>query len=196
VSSAATTEEQPAPLALVVGLGNPILGDDAVGWRVIDALEGRLAEDAAGCIEAGRVGVGRVGVGQLGAVELDRLAVGGLRLMERLADHDRVILVDAVLGSALIGTVTVAPLTGAICRRAGHLDSAHDAPLVEALAAGRALGARLPDEVTVVGIAVELVDEFSDGLSEPVAAAVEPAVEAILELLRGAAADRPAAEVA
>ena len=46
--------------------------------------------------------------------------------------------------------------------------------------AGRALGARLPDEITVVGVAVRRVDVFDERLSPPVAAAVEPAVEAIL----------------
>ena len=173
MSSAATTERQPELAALVIGLGNPILGDDGVGWAVVDALEDRLARDATARRAAG-------------PVELDRLAVGGLRLMERLADRDRAILVDAVLGSEPVGAVTVAPLTSALCRQAGHLDSAHDAPLVEALAAGRTLGARLPDEILVVGIAVERVDEFRDGLSPAVHAAVEPAVRAILAYLASA----------
>lgn len=170
MSSVATTERLLDPITLVVGLGNPILGDDGVGWEVVDALERRLTGDSA----ARRA---------VGAVELDRLAVGGLRLMERLADRDRAILVDALLGSDPVGTVTVAPLTDAICRGASHLDSAHDAPLVEALAAGRTLGARLPEEILVVGISVERVDEFRDGLSGPVAAAVEPAVRAIVAYL-------------
>ncbi|MGZ6260732.1 MAG: hypothetical protein ACXWN5_07770, partial [Candidatus Limnocylindrales bacterium] len=55
---------------LVVGLGNPLLGDDAVGWRVVEALEARLETGA----DHDRVP----------SLELDRLAVGGLTLMERL----------------------------------------------------------------------------------------------------------------
>jgi hydrogenase maturation protease len=168
MSSAATTEA--GRPTLVIGLGNPILGDDGVAWRVIEALEARLAVD--GSLRD-----------DCGAVELDRVAVGGLSLMERLVGYDRAILVDAVLGEGTPGTVTVGPLVATTCRRASHLDSAHDAPLVEALSAGRALGARLPDDVTVVGVAVRRVDVFDERLSSLVKAAVAPAVDAVLAVL-------------
>ena len=168
MSSGATTES--APATLIVGLGNPILGDDGVGWRIIEALERRLASDGAARRDAGDV-------------ELDRLAVGGLSLMERLVGYDRVVLADAILGSDPPGMVFSRPLAEVVCRLAGHLDSAHDAPLTEALSAGRALGARLPDEITVVGVAVRRVDVFNERLSPPVAAAVDVAVEAILTAL-------------
>lgn len=168
MSSGATTE--PRSPTLVIGLGNPILGDDGVGWRVVDALEQRLLLAPDDRRAAGEV-------------ELDRLAVGGLRLMERLVGYDRVVLVDAVLASDPPGTVTTAPLAEIVSRLHGHLDSAHDATLVEAISAGRALGAHLPDDVTVVGVAVERTDEFGEQLSPPVAAGVAPAVEAVLGIL-------------
>jgi len=168
MSSGATTE--PSRATLVVGLGNPILGDDGVGWRIVEGLEDRLAHDD----DARRA---------TGEVELDRVAVGGLSLMERLVGYDRVVLVDAILGSDRPGTLTVGSLAETACRLAGHLDSAHDAPLTEALSAGRALGAHLPDEITVVGVAVHRVDVFDERLSAPVAAAVDPAVDAILRVL-------------
>ena len=168
MSSGATTERRRP--TLVIGLGNPILGDDGVGWRVIEALEDRLAVDDGARLAAGDV-------------ELDRVAVGGLSLMERLVGYDRVVLVDAVLGSGDDGTLTVDSLADTACRLASHLDSAHDAPLTEALSAGRTLGAHLPDDITVVGIAVHRVDVFDERLSTPVAGAVGPAVEAILAAL-------------
>lgn len=168
MSSGATTE--PSRATLVVGLGNPILGDDGVGWRVVEALADRLAVDGTARCDAGDV-------------ELDRVAVGGLSLMERLVGYDRVVLVDAILGSDRPGTLTVGSLAETACRLAGHLDSAHDAPLTEALSAGRALGAHLPDEINVVGIAVRQVDVFGERLSPAVAEAVDPAVDAILATL-------------
>ena len=109
--------------------------------------------------------------------------------MERLVGYDRVVLVDAILGVGPAGDAPVGSLAETACRLAGHLDSAHDAPLTEALSAGRALGAHLPDDITVVGIAVRRVDVFDERLSPPVAAAVGPAVEAILRAL----SRRPAA---
>jgi hydrogenase maturation protease len=159
-----------APPVLVVGLGNPVLGDDGVGWRIVDALERRLAADP-----SARASVG--------AVELDRLAVGGFSLMERLVGYDRVVIADAVVGVDTVGTVSSCPLGAVADRLAGPLDSAHDATLDVALAAGRALGARLPDEVTVVGVTARRVDEFDEHLSPPVEAAVGPAVEAVLAAL-------------
>ncbi|HEY6014629.1 MAG TPA: hydrogenase maturation protease [Candidatus Limnocylindrales bacterium] len=168
MSFAATTERHRP--TLVIGLGNPILGDDGVGWRVVEALEDRLAGD-----DDARRGAGEI--------ELDRVAIGGLSLMERLVGYERVVLVDAILGVSRPGTLLVGSLEELAGGLAGHLDSAHDAPLVEALSAGRALGARLPVEITVVGIAVQRVDVFDEHLSAAVAAAVGPAVSAILSAI-------------
>ena len=155
---------------LVIGLGNPILGDDGVGWWAVDELEDRLGRD-----EDLRRSVGDV--------ELDRVAVGGLSLMERLIGYDRVILVDAILGGEMPGTVSVGSLAEIVCHLAGHLDSAHDVSLPEALCAGRALGARLPAEITVVSVAVRSVDRFDEHLSPEVAAGLQVAVEDILAVL-------------
>ena len=49
---------------LVIGLGNPILGDDGVGWVVAEGIA-RLTEDRP-------------------EIEVDTVALGGLSLMERL----------------------------------------------------------------------------------------------------------------
>jgi hydrogenase maturation protease len=160
-----------AEAVLVVGLGNPLLGDDGVGWRVVEVLEERLRTPA-GASPTRAV------------VETDRLAVGGLTLMERLVGYRRAILVDALTrGDRRPGTVSCLPLSGAGARAASHLDSAHDAPLPAALAAGRSLGARLPDEITVVGIVTRPSDTFEESLSAPVAAAVPVALAQVLDLL-------------
>ncbi len=159
----------PAPPAttrtIVVGLGNPLLGDDGIGWVVADAVADRLTDRAP-------------------AVELDRLAVGGVALMERLVGFDRAIVVDALVdGEGNAGDVSVRPLAALGRRSAAHLDSSHDASLIAALDAARALGARLPDEIVVVGISARSVDRFGEGLSAPVAAAVGDATREVLQLL-------------
>ena len=153
------------PAILVIGLGNPILGDDGVGWYVADGVEARL-------------GAGRPGV------RVERAALGGLALMERLVGAHRAILLDAMdTGAAPIGTVTSLALEDVTVRPAGHLDSVHDAPLTTALAAGRALGAVLPAHVVVVAIEARRIDIFDEHLSPAVAAAVPAAVDAVLLLL-------------
>ncbi len=157
---------------LVVGLGNPLRGDDGVGWRVADALREALAHRASDAND-------------IGSVEVEQLAVGGLTLMEHLVGYRRAILVDALAGgAALPGTVTCQPLAELETRAAAHLDSAHDAPLPAALEAGRALGALLPSEIWAVGIEAVLHDRFDDRLTPEVESAVPAAVEACLGLLR------------
>lgn len=148
---------------VVVGLGNPILGDDGVGWRVVEALDAILEDPA---------------------ITLEQVSVGGLGLMEHLLGHPRALIVDAILGGDdPPGTVRVRPLEQVVTRRASHLDSVHDVPLTGALDAARALGADVPREVLVVGIAVDRTDVFREALSEPVARSVGPAVAAVLQVL-------------
>jgi hydrogenase maturation protease len=114
------------------------------------------------------------------------VSLGGLSLMERLVGARRAILVDAVrTGDRPVGTVFAIPLEELIQGVSGHLDNAHDASLPVALAAGRSLGAELPAEITVVGIEAHRVEEFSEELSLPVAAARQAAVEAVLAIVRG-----------
>ena len=162
--------EPPAGVTLVVGLGNPLLGDDGVGWRVAQALAARLAVDPVLAGDPAYVGV-----------EVDHLAVGGLALMERLVGYRRAVLVDAMAtGDHPAGTVrrlSIADIRGG---EATHLDSAHDASLASALAAGRSLGADLPTEIAIVAVEAVRVDQFGEELTPEVAAAIPAAVDAVL----------------
>lgn len=161
------------PPVLVLGLGNPLLGDDGVGWQVVDELATLLGQPLEGAFAPAP------------AIELDWLARGGLTLMERLTGYQHAVLVDAVVtGRDAPGTVSCRPLDEAGARAATHLDSAHDAPLSAALAAGRALGARLPDDILVVGIEARQIDVFDESLSPPVAAAVPQATRMVLDAIQ------------
>jgi hydrogenase maturation protease len=156
-----------APDTIVVGLGNPILGDDGVGWRVIDELEARAGSAAPGATWPT-------------GVTLDRVCVGGVALMERLTGFQRAIIVDAILEpEERPGAVWRRPLSEVVTRTASHLDSTHDATLPAAMAAGRLMGASLPDDVDVVGITITRADVFGEKLSRPVAEAVAPAARLI-----------------
>jgi hydrogenase maturation protease len=159
---------------LVIGLGNPILGDDGVGWQVAEAVAQKIE------------GQSNPPVGGPGkpAVEVDCLAIGGLGLMERMVGYRRAILVDAINShSRPHGTVSIFPLEALPNRAAGHLFSAHDTTLQNALAVGHAMGADLPGEVMVVAIEAENVYDFGQELSPAVSAAVPQAAQAVLELL-------------
>jgi hydrogenase maturation protease len=64
-----------------------------------------------------------------------------------------------------------------------HTTSASDTSLQAAIELGKSMGAQLPDDVTVVGIATRRVSAFSRELSSMVAAAVPQAAKFVLDLL-------------
>ncbi|MBI5053896.1 MAG: hydrogenase maturation protease [Chloroflexi bacterium] len=147
---------------LVIGLGNPILGDDGVGWRVVEAVQEQINDSS---------------------VDVDCAAVGGITLMEHLIGYDRAILIDAVITHQPIGTVSLFRLNELTEHSTLHTSSAHDASLQTAIAAGKAMGAHLPHDVIIIGIEAEKIHDFSEELSPQVEAAVPRAADEVLLLL-------------
>jgi hydrogenase maturation protease len=151
---------------ILVGLGNPILGDDGVGWKVVQALEENTAHHPLAS-----------------PFDVDYLSLGGISLMERLIGYDRAILVDAIQNGKPDGEVTCLPLEALPDQAAGHTTSAHDTNLPIALRLGRQAGAHLPEEIIVVGIEARRVYDFSEELSPAVGAAVPTAARLVTQLL-------------
>jgi hydrogenase maturation protease len=104
--------------------------------------------------------------------------------MERLIGYDRAVLVDAIQ--------TRGGEPGAIYRLTQddlptlHANSAHDASLKAALALGRQLGARLPEEIVIFAVEATNVLDFSESLSPSIAASVGRTAEMVVaELTEG-----------
>ena len=149
---------------LIIGLGNPIRGDDGVGWKIANELSALIDPDS--------------------EVEIDYVALGGLSLMERMLGYERVILIDSMeTGQNPAGTVSVFPLAELKTPFAGHSASAHDASLMTALQAAQSIGAEVPARVDVVAIEAKNVYDFSEQLSREIAEAVPVAVQEALKLL-------------
>ena len=109
---------------LIVGLGNPILGDDGVGWKVAEEVCKNLPKDM--------------------PVEVECISLGGIGLMEHLIGYDRAIMVDAFEMDAPIGSISVLKLSQLPNYSAFHITSAHDTSLQKAMELGREMGAHLP----------------------------------------------------
>jgi hydrogenase maturation protease len=148
---------------LVIGLGNPILGDDGVGWKVAEEVRKKTPADL--------------------CVDVECLSLGGISLMEHLIGYPRAILVDAFALDDPIGSILILKLDDLPNYSAYHTTSAHDTSLQNAIAMGKSLGAKLPNEVMVVGIATKRIHEFSEELSPPVAESVPLAAKFVLELI-------------
>jgi hydrogenase maturation protease len=148
---------------LILGLGNPILGDDGVGIYTVRAVRERLK--------------GRVGV------DIKEVSLGGLRLMEEILGYDRVIIVDAIMtGRGAVGEIyRVSPqnLKGTL-----HLSSPHDLNFTTALELGRVYAPEdVPKEIIIY--AIEVVENliFAEELSSEVKTAGLKAVEMIVREL-------------
>jgi hydrogenase maturation protease len=152
---------------IVVGLGNPLLGDDGVGWRVAEEVKQQLGDNS--------------------AVTVECYSLSGLSLMEQLIGFDRVILIDSLnTGRHDQGEVVAFTLDSLEDLTYGHSASAHDASLKTALVVGRSMGERLPADrdIHVVAIEAQHVYDFKEELTPAVAASVPVAVEKVRELLK------------
>ncbi|MFC9873408.1 hydrogenase maturation protease [Nocardia salmonicida] len=148
---------------LVAGIGNIFLGDDGFGPEVVRRLPPH---------------------GE--TVRVVDYGIRGMHLAYDLLDPwDALVLVDAVPDRGAPGTLAVfhaAPDPAG----AAQLD-AHAMNPDAVFASVRALGGTLPPTV-VVGCQVDSVEE-GIGLSDPVGAAVDPAVEAVVAVLARLVAD-------
>ena len=167
---------------LVIGLGNPILGDDGVGWKVAEEVKTRIKTEPTHCIPYRPTNAKNIQY--LSDVEVDVAALGGLSLMERILGYQQVIIIDSMqTGQSPVGSVNVFPLAALPDPMAGHSASAHDATLITALRTAEHIGADIPQKVDVVAIEAKNVYDFSEDLSQPIATAVPEAVQAVLDLL-------------
>jgi hydrogenase maturation protease len=142
--------------ALVVGYGNPLRGDDGVGWLIA----GRLADDP-----------------RMAGTEILQRHQLTPELALDISRAERVVLVDA-RSDALPGTVTTGPL--GLGDEGSSAWSHHVGP-AGLVALARTLYGRVPD-VHVVGIGVASLEVGAE-LSPAVAAALDPAIEAIVALV-------------
>jgi hydrogenase maturation protease len=149
---------------LIVGLGQPDRGDDAVGPEVARAVAARRLP---------------------GVVVLERDEPADL--MDTWAGHGGVLVVDAVRSGAAPGTLRVldagrtsGPLSPEAWAATGR-GGTHALGLAAVVELARALG-RLPDRVVVVGVEAERFDHGVP-LSPAVAAAITPAADAVASAL-------------
>lgn len=150
---------------IIIGLGNPILGDDGVGWKVVEEIRKYLPADS--------------------GVDVECLSVGGISLMEHLIGYDRAILVDSFIADTEdLGSILIRKLNELPNYSAFHITSAHDTSLQNALQLGKEMGAQLPGEVIVMGVAIQRIHEFGEQLSQPVSETVLPAAHIVLNFLK------------
>lgn len=150
---------------VVIGVGNILLRDDAVGVRVVDALRVLAEHDPVALPDHTRL----VDGGTL-----------GLDLLRTVRDARGLVIVDAMALGDPDGTVTVR-WGDAVVAAGGHGRRGTNS-IGELLAIARLMG-WLPEPVALVGVEAADID-FGVELSTSVAAAVPGAVHAVRDALR------------
>jgi hydrogenase maturation protease len=147
--------------SIVLGIGNPIIGDDGVGFRVIEALEKDPPP---------------------GDVSLTACDVSGLAILDLIVDFDQAVLVDAI---QTVGGVpgTVYRLELADFNTSKHTISPHDMDLPTALDLGKKMDLKVPGRISIVAIEIPDAYIFSNELTAPVQAAIHEAVKQVREIL-------------
>jgi hydrogenase maturation protease len=147
---------------VVIGVGNPYRGDDAVGLAVAERLRGRVPP----------------------GVEVLECEQEPSRLLDAWTDADVALVVDAAASGSEPGTVHRFDAGESGIPARVFRSSTHAFGVGDAVELGRALG-RLPGRVVVYGVdGAGFV--AGEGLSAPVEAAVERVVDAVLEDLGAA----------
>jgi len=160
-------ERETEPVRTVIlGLGNPIVSDDAVGLHVVAAVRRLIGEPLP-----------------------DHLAIresqrGGFELVELLAGFDRAILVDALeLPDPVPGRVqrlTMDDVSGSV-----RLVGVHEVTVGHAFELGEISGVPMPKDVLIFAIEGKDMRTIAEQLTPDVAAAIEPLAKEIVELVTG-----------
>lgn len=148
---------------LVLGLGNPLRGDDAVGPRVVEELSRRDLPEGVTVLDGG---------------------TGGLDLLRILERWERAVIVDAAdVGREPGRFVRFAPDRARLTPTTGYRFSLHHAGLGEALRLADALDLPLP-EMVIFGMQPAEIG-WSDGLSPTVETALPALIDAVLREIAG-----------
>ena len=126
---------------LLLGMGNPILSDDAVGIRLVSDFRRRLGNVA-------------------GLDIVDDCTAGGMDLLQIIEGYDRLLLVDSIKTRERSGGSWFR-FTGDRLRKTVHLTNIHDANFATTLSLGRLLGMKLPSDQDIHIFAVEVLDNFT-----------------------------------
>ena len=148
---------------IVLGIGNPILGDDGVGVHVANELKNQIKNPS---------------------VTIDEAITGGMNLLDLILGYDKAIIIDAVkTDDGEKGEVKRIPFGNFSTM---HSCNPHDVSLIEAIEMAKKMGEnRIPKEIIVIGVMMkEIPCEFGEELSKEIATAVPKAVDMALNEIK------------
>jgi len=144
---------------LILGLGNPILSDDAVGIRIVEKIKSIIGE--------------REGI------DFDAGNMNSFHLLDIIEGYDRLVIVDAIKKGGEAGTLYNIPLEE--LDDTIHHSSIHTVNLATAIRFGQKMGELMPEYISIYGVEVEDIENFSEELTDKVKRAVPGITQEIIK---------------
>lgn len=154
---------------LVLGLGNELYGDDAVGIHVVRKLreDFEKPEKTAKWLEN---------------VELEECSLSGLALLEVIVDYKKLVIIDTIKKEK--------PLTGKIHllekKDLRHIPSPspHYFSIPQSIELGKKLGLQVPSKIKIIAVEVKNQYNLGEGLTEEMTKAVPAIVKEVKKVLQ------------
>lgn len=143
---------------IILGIGNPLLGDDGVGVHVARQLRTRISHPL---------------------ITIDESYTGGMNLLDLIRGYDRAILIDTIhKNDQSVGSVDRYDLSDLPTT---HSSNPHDTSLSEAIMLARHLGDdHIPKKIIIYGISLqEHCRVFTEQLSHPIQNAIPKTIDLI-----------------
>ncbi|MHA1991126.1 MAG: hydrogenase maturation protease [Candidatus Hodarchaeales archaeon] len=143
---------------LVLGLGNPILSDDGVGFVLVDELQKIITNQN---------------------IVFEKISLAGMEVLETMLDYDKVILLDSIQLGDEPGKVHL--LTEDDIHLTQH-SSTHDLGFKTVLDLGKQYYAdRMPKQLLIYGIEAKDVVTFSESLTPEVKEKIPEIIKEIVK---------------
>jgi hydrogenase maturation protease len=153
---------------VVLGLGNPVLRDDAAGLRVAEAVERLLAAEP------------------LAGVVVEQSTRAGFELIDLLQGCEHAIIIDALDDPAgqpgALRELALDQISGS-----ARLINAHGLSLAGAFQLAQRLGVPMPASVAILGVVAGDSHTLAEGLTPAVEQAIAPAAALICGRLKAIA---------
>jgi hydrogenase maturation protease len=152
---------------IVIGLGNPVLTDDAVGIRISELLENNLPQ---------------ITFPENTEVHITQNESGGWDILDLAVGFDVMILIDALLDKSLkpgeMRWYSDKVFTSI------RLSGVHSMDVFSAVEYGKSLKLKVPEQILVLGVGVMDILTFSEKCTPAIEAVIETGKNEIIEKIQ------------
>ena len=142
---------------IILGLGNPILTDDAIGFRMVQELKEEIPD-----------------------LEVSEVSEAGIALLDHVIGYDKLIIIDSIkTGKGKPGGLYKLELED--LKPTMDFSSSHGVDIATAFKVGEGLGYRMPKHVSIYAVEVRDNTTFGERCTEEVEERIPFIVRQIIE---------------